>query len=329
MNCHGCQICPWNTVIQLCGNSSMFCVFWKCPRQLPKDSGHPLEFPREGLANCCEIEKLIILTLLLWVRVRNMPWFFWILCLAYLKLSIAKKTRPPSLEDYAVLCLVTQSCPTLCDPMDCGLPGSSVHGILQARILEWDVMSSSRWSSQPRDWTQLSHITGRFFTILATRETDFHVQIHTMNSKKLGVGLDALYVRWDPAEILNALKVWKFWETASAPTFIMDQYAMHWEHQAPLSQGAALSPSVCNETSHRDAWDTFHFGVRANYCLPWDPIFLLQTFWNALYLEWNIEREEKEGFLVWHILPSVHLVTSNSAASRGQHIWYAQPGQVP
>ena len=50
----------------------------------------------------------------------------------------------------AVLCLVAQSCPTLCDPMDCSQPGSSVHGILQARILEWVVMLSSRGSSQHR-----------------------------------------------------------------------------------------------------------------------------------------------------------------------------------
>ena len=50
-----------------------------------------------------------------------------------------------------VLCLVTQSCLTLCDPMGCSPPGSSVHGILQARILEWVAMSSSRGYSQPRD----------------------------------------------------------------------------------------------------------------------------------------------------------------------------------
>ena len=42
---------------------------------------------------------------------------------------------------------VTQSCPTLCDPMDCNLPGSSVHGILQARILEWVAIFFSRGSS--------------------------------------------------------------------------------------------------------------------------------------------------------------------------------------
>ena len=49
-----------------------------------------------------------------------------------------------------------QSCPTLCDPMDCSLPGSSVHGILQSRILEWVDMPISRGSSQPRNWTHVS-----------------------------------------------------------------------------------------------------------------------------------------------------------------------------
>ena len=58
---------------------------------------------------------------------------------------------------------------TLCDPMDCSRPGSSVHGILQARILEWVVMPSSRESSQPREWTQVSCTAGRFFTSWASR----------------------------------------------------------------------------------------------------------------------------------------------------------------
>ena len=48
-----------------------------------------------------------------------------------------------------------QSCPTLCNPIDCSLPGSSVHGILQARVLEWVALPSSRGSSQPRDQTQV------------------------------------------------------------------------------------------------------------------------------------------------------------------------------
>ena len=60
-----------------------------------------------------------------------------------------------------------QSCPTLCNPTDCSLPGSSVHGILQARTVEWVAMPSSRGSSQPRDQTSISHLpalAGGFFT---------------------------------------------------------------------------------------------------------------------------------------------------------------------
>ena len=66
--------------------------------------------------------------------------------------------------------LVAQLCLTLCDPRECSLPGSSVHGILQARILEWVAMPFSRGPSWPRDRTQVSCIAGRFFTIWATRE---------------------------------------------------------------------------------------------------------------------------------------------------------------
>ena len=60
---------------------------------------------------------------------------------------------------------VIQSCLTLCDLMD-----HTVHGIIQARILEWVAFPFSRRSSQPRDWTQVSHTAGGFFTSRATRE---------------------------------------------------------------------------------------------------------------------------------------------------------------
>ena len=64
-----------------------------------------------------------------------------------------------------------QFCPTLCDPIDC-----TVHGILQARILEWVAFPFSRGSSQPRDGTQVSHIAGGFFTSWATREALLHMR---------------------------------------------------------------------------------------------------------------------------------------------------------
>ena len=65
---------------------------------------------------------------------------------------------------------VAQSCPTLCDPMDCSPPGSLVHGIFQAWILEWVAVFFSRGSSWPRDRTRVSRIVGRRFTVWATRE---------------------------------------------------------------------------------------------------------------------------------------------------------------
>ena len=84
----------------------------------------------------------------------------------------------PNLQkvQYQEWVLVTQSCPTLRDTMDCNTPGSSVHTILQARILEWVAILFSRESSRPRDRTQVSLIADRFFTIWATREANFNVK---------------------------------------------------------------------------------------------------------------------------------------------------------
>ena len=82
---------------------------------------------------------------------------------------------------------VAQSCPTLCNPMDCSLPGSSVHGIFQARVLKWVAISFSRGSSQPRDWTRVSCITSRHFTTWATRECQFfnlRLALKTMETLK-------------------------------------------------------------------------------------------------------------------------------------------------
>ena len=61
--------------------------------------------------------------------------------------------------------LVAWSCPTLCDPMTCSLPASSVHGILQVRIVEWVAIPFSRGFFRPRDQTQVSCIAGGLFTI--------------------------------------------------------------------------------------------------------------------------------------------------------------------
>ena len=80
------------------------------------------------------------------------------------------RIRKDTLYPLKVKVKSAQSCLTLCDPVDCSPPGSSVHGILQARILEWVAISFSRVSSQPMDQTQVSHIAARCFNLWATRE---------------------------------------------------------------------------------------------------------------------------------------------------------------
>ena len=68
--------------------------------------------------------------------------------------------------------------------MDCSLPGSSVHGLLQARILEWVASSFSRGSSRPRDQTQVSYIAGRLFTDWSSREVPFINLVRTLIANK-------------------------------------------------------------------------------------------------------------------------------------------------
>ena len=91
----------------------------------------------------------------------------WVFLIGDLNLSISPKK---------VKVLVTQLFLTLCNPVDCSPPGFSVHGILQARILEWIAISSSRGSSWPRDETRVSCTANGFFTTWTTREAPLQVK---------------------------------------------------------------------------------------------------------------------------------------------------------
>ena len=106
-------------------------------------------------------------------------------------------------HQWVVLVLVAQSCPLLCDPMDCSPPGSCVHGILQARMLEWVAIPSSRGSSWPRDQTWLSCIADRSFTIWALTIRDpgnlgFYYQElnHIINSLPTHLFLPRIKISW-------------------------------------------------------------------------------------------------------------------------------------
>ena len=81
-----------------------------------------------------------------------------------------------------------------CDPMDCSPPVSSVHGILQARILEWVAISFSTGSSRPKDWTWVSCTVGRFFTDWTTREVPYtQTWINWLNDLTLLVNMNLLH----------------------------------------------------------------------------------------------------------------------------------------
>ena len=128
-------------------------------------------------------------------QTKNLTTHFWLVFTDTVKSvspegkSNCVKTRPQprkkllQLEPYGICgcMLAVQSWPLLGNPMDCSLPGSSVHGVLQARILEGVAIPFSRASSQPRYWTWVSYIAGRFFTLWATRETHWIYGYH--NSK--------------------------------------------------------------------------------------------------------------------------------------------------
>ena len=83
-------------------------------------------------------------------ELRVIPWSEWVFCICQLLTVSSQESES----------LVGQLCPTLCHPVDCSLPGSSIHGIFQARVLEWVAIAFSRGSSRPRDQTQVSHIVG-------------------------------------------------------------------------------------------------------------------------------------------------------------------------
>ena len=130
------------------------------PRQVDKKSGVPKEergvWASQGKDRGLEFSRR---------RKGQMSFFFFFFTfhsLSHIKCFFFK----PWTDDYSPVHFssVAQLCPTLCNPMDFNSLGSSVHGVLQARILEWVAISYSRGSSLPRDWTHVS-CTGRWILL--------------------------------------------------------------------------------------------------------------------------------------------------------------------
>ena len=111
-------------------------------------------------------------------------------------------------EQGAMCVWVAQSCLTLCKPMDDSPPGSSVHGILQAWILEWIAIPFSSGPSRPRDQTPVFRIAGRFFTFWATKESQYALSVHLMLAwKKKSSVSDSGHIHRYPRAILTATLV--------------------------------------------------------------------------------------------------------------------------
>ena len=108
---------------------------------------------------------------------------------------------------------ITRSCPTLCNTMDCSLPRVSVHGIFQARILEWVALSFSRGSSRPRDQARVSRIVGRSFTVWAASEViDLQSLVTTQTHTHTHTHTHALQNR----DLAN--RILAHWRSSSAPS---------------------------------------------------------------------------------------------------------------
>ena len=118
---------------------------------------------------------------------------------------------------------VAQLCPTLCNSMYCSLPGSSVHGIFQERILESVAISFSRGSSEPRARTQVSHNAGRCFAIWATREAQRKLSAEELMLLNCGVGDFQSPLDWKEIQPVNPKgnQPWIFIGRTDAETSIL------------------------------------------------------------------------------------------------------------
>ena len=171
---------------------------------------------------------------------------------------------------------VTQSCLTLCDPMDCSLAGFSVHGTFQARILEWVAISFSRGSSRPRDRTWVSRLLGSRFTLWATREANFSSYLIEF------IKLKTPFPLWD---IRKAPNTNEFTFTASYYIlhiilhFLMSSEA-HWVDKLDRFNRKNLKPSSAGDCN--DHLPPFRYVGTIHALLQW-PRKLIQYICSLAY----------------------------------------------
>ena len=127
----------------------------------------------------------------------SLPWVFCIF------------PEPTTCWTVTITVVITQLCPTFCEPMHCSLLDSSVCGIFQARILEWVALSFSKGASGPRDWTRVSCIACRFCTVWATREALQHTQL-LFHVCIISIFITPPCLHWPPVFIYPTFSIYCF-----------------------------------------------------------------------------------------------------------------------
>ena len=160
---------------------------------------------------------------------------------------------------------VAQSCRTLCNPMNCRLPGSSGHGIFQARVLEWVAISFSRGSYPPRDWNRVACIADSHFTIWAIRETNQKEAIICSPNPK--------FCLWKLTT--NHHKVWDFLSTShmfslygpAINLFLLQtlMFQFIWPHCASGTQSLLSN----NSRWRRKIWDIHIWMIHSRLPVTW------------------------------------------------------------
>ena len=198
--------------------------------------------------------------------------------------------------------LVAQSCLTLCDPMDYSPPGSSVHGILQARVLEWVAMLSSRGSSQPRNQTQVSHSAGRFFTVWATRGAQEYWTAQPiappgeLPDPGIEPGSPALQVDSLPAELPGKSKFQNLWTSRKETLKVGKVVGVVWSRHLPWPpEGPPISQLFKYKFNSRMAASVNISSLPTKFQDLWTisshPLFFFLLLMNLLLVNKMIQRQ--------------------------------------
>ena len=184
-------------------------------------------------------------------------------------------------------------CLTLCNPVDCSLPGSSIHEMLQERILEWVAISFSWGSSQPRGQTQVSRIAGRCFILWATKEAQPEIKLPTSieSSKKQESSRKAF-----TSALLTMPKSLTVWITTNCGIFFK-----RWEYHTTLPTSREICMQVKKQQLELDMEQQTgsKLGkdyVKALYCHPAYLTCMQSTSWKCWTgwsTSWNQDCREK------------------------------------